>query len=746
MDQHQLEIIQAHSLGIYLDAIRDSLHKVARTPTDLDLISTEVLQVITLDLLPTLQSHPLSRQLPSKTGRGTLRTDLLRLEVSFESGELGFRRLRPLFHAVFTNGPDVDIWQQVYNAVATAESTPPRKPAASFEQTPRVFKTSSVVNSSERRIDIDKPLRDELGVMYVDVPNFYEAFFGDITDLETRSTEIFQNCTEGEQPLFRDAWTWWPENANEADVLTWLAGLVEQLKHYAREYEEINRRIVTKPYTPVEGSVAQRKLDVGFADVPKSDQDQRYHWSQILVPGELKSNPKEDTPSQARLNVARYVKEVFIAQPTRRFVLAFTLCGTWMRLWEFDRLGGIASTNSSFGLDPTIITTTDQQYIEVKQHGKTERFIIDKCIRGAQGIIGRAITCWKAHFDSDKSLVFVIKDSWQYPERDEGDLLKEATEQGVINVARYYHHETVRIGDKDDNIQANVRKGLDITKASNYNQVYPAVSTQSRASSTGSKRSASQLGAPLPPSKRFYSGSESPTKPRSPVLPNRIHRRIILRDYGQPIYKASSRVALLRALEGCVGGHESLYNAGLLHRDISINNLMINEDEPDLSRSSFLIDLDLAIRFDRTQSSGAHGITGTRAFIAIGVLLGDEHSFMDDLESFFWVLFWICIHCDGYSRGRSIAMFDKWNWMDAEELASQKLGRVSDEDVFHRTVSQHFTRHYQVLIPWVDKLRRTVFPNGGRWREENETLYSQMREILRKAQADPLVAAIDESE
>jgi len=34
---------------------------------------------------------------------------------------------------------------------------------------------------------------------------------------------------------------------------------------------------------------------------------------------------------------------VFAAQDSRRFVLGFTLCGSLMRLWEFDRLWGIAS-------------------------------------------------------------------------------------------------------------------------------------------------------------------------------------------------------------------------------------------------------------------------------------------------------------------------------------------------------------------------------------------------------------------
>jgi hypothetical protein len=69
------------------------------------------------------------------------------------------------------------------------------------------------------------------------------------------------------------------------------------------------------------------------------------------------------------------------------------------------------------------------------------------------------------------------------------------------------------------------------------------------------------------------------------------------------------------------------------------------------------------VRSDRVCHSigalGAKGKTGTRAFIAIGALLGKQHSFIHDLESFFWVLFWICIHCDGPVEGTVIGQFDK---------------------------------------------------------------------------------------
>ena len=38
----------------------------------------------------------------------------------------------------------------------------------------------------------------------------------------------------------------------------------------------------------------------------------------------------------------------------------------------------------------------------------------------------------------------------------------------MVNIARYYHHKTVYIGGKEDNIYNNIRKGLDIIKITNY--------------------------------------------------------------------------------------------------------------------------------------------------------------------------------------------------------------------------------------------------------------------------------------
>jgi hypothetical protein len=181
---------------------------------------------------------------------------------------------------------------------------------------------------------------------------------------------------------------------------------------------------------------------------------------------------------------------------------------------------------------------------------------------------------------------------------------------------------------------------------------------------------------------------------------------------------------------------------GIIQSDISIGNLMMNEDEDNPSWPSFLIDLDLAIQEDRDKPSGAPNKTGTRAFMAIGALYGEKHSFMHDLESFFWVLFWICIHYNGPNKeSRIVPQFEKWNYMDTEELAMLKRGMVGHEGYFIKEITERFTSYYQPLVPWVNRLRRVVFPMDKPWEREDQELYSQMKAILERARSSLEVSA-----
>ncbi|KAH6883929.1 serine/threonine-protein kinase Sgk2 [Thelonectria olida] len=780
-DQIRSNLIKDNPIGNSLDGFRASFdsicddRSIARSSRAINQLAQDDLRNLTLPFLFALQSLSVAGLLVSRTSAGTLRNDLLKLIAAVASDDFDFDRVKPLLkEALADKSQDTLIWDLV--STATVESTPPPRPIpSSIQQTPWSQKTSGFVNSSEFRQDVDPVLKLELERLYVGLPNFHKTFFGDVPNLDTLSEAVFGRCTEGENPLFQEGWSGWPAGAKESDVLTWFGDLIPKLEAFAGDRistPAARRKLLAQPRTPLGGSTGKRSMDIGFvnSDItynPDSE-DSRYRWSHILVAGELKSNPKADKASIAWIDLATYAREVLAAKDTRRFVLGFTLCGSLMRVWEFDRLGGIASeqfdinkkdgglqfvttilgflwmNEDGLGFDPTIITSDGERYIEIERDGQTQRIIIDEVMKRAPCIAGRATTCWKAHCKEDPQTPLVIKDSWQYTDQDEeGILVQEATENGVVNVARYYHHETVRVRGADDDVRSNVRKGLDITKATNYRPGRPvlpssasasSVSHKGRSSSAGVKRPSSDIDAALPLSKR--SRSASPTKASVEALSNRVHRRVILRDYGNPIYKASSCVALLAALEGCIEGHESLHNAGLLHRDISINNLMINEDDKNPSRRAFLIDLDLAIKVQREGTSGAKGKTGTRAFMAIGALLGEQHSFMHDLESFFWVIFWICSHYNGPNESRVVSRFEKWNYVDTAELASSKKGVIDDEGDFLQIMDEYFITYFRDLMPWINRIRRKVFPNGERWKKSNPKLYSEMKEILREAGKD----------
>ncbi|KAH6635429.1 hypothetical protein B0J18DRAFT_47465 [Chaetomium sp. MPI-SDFR-AT-0129] len=776
-DQAQSEVIGQNPIGNGLEAFRNSYALVCNdrrlpfTPESFDQIHDQDLNTIIYSFLWAAQKLPTADLLPSTTGRGTLQIDLFRLELSLiEADGFDFDGLKPLLKdALAEELDDALVWRRIYDAVNEFAPLPRRTGSSSIQQTPWLQHTSSFPDSSEYRQYLDNILEHELGPIHVDIPRFRQSFFGGVAGLEAASKAVFSKCMEGSNPLFTEGWVGWPSDADPGNVLSWFAALSERLARLGAAANHNSSamycRPLARPNKQIQGSTVERKLDVGFVDNPKAGKDSKCHWSRILIPGELKSNPSSNKASKTWLDLGRYVKEVLAAQGGRRFVVGFTLCGSLMRIWEFDRLGGIASESfdinkdglqfvstvlgllwmddEQLGFDPTITTISDgRRVLTIQRNGQAERLILDKLMKRVRCIAGRGTTCWMGHREGEPKTRFVIKDAWQDVERDEeGQLLKEAADKGVVNVVRYYHHETVFARGEIDDIQHNIRRGLDVLEPTNdplassevlLKVSVPGASREGPTNTIGLKRLFTQTNTTaLPPNKR--SCLASPTKANSSMRSNRTHTRIILRDCGKPIYKASSPSALLAALQGCIGGHESLHKAGILHRDISINNLLINEHvNENPSWDAFLIDLDLAVREDPDGTPETKRNAGTRAFMAIGALRGEQHSFMHDLESFFWVLFWICIHYNGPGNAKVVAEFDRWNYMDTGELTMLKEGIVSD-GVFEETAERFFTEYYWPLFPCVNELRRTVFPGGGRWKRKDEGLYMRMRNVLEKA-------------
>jgi serine/threonine protein kinase len=116
--------------------------------------------------------------------------------------------------------------------------------------------------------------------------------------------------------------------------------------------------------------------------------------------------------------------------------------------------------------------------------------------------------------------------------------------------------------------------------------------------------------------------------------------------------------------------HDLFEKAGILHRDISVGNLMVNASNP---QEGVLIDFDLAVRVDNNgdpMDGDDLPPAGTLVFRAGDLVTKDipkKAYYRHDLESFFFVLMWIEAH---YKNGRlmpepdtrfiNLDFFDSW--------------------------------------------------------------------------------------
>jgi serine/threonine protein kinase len=172
---------------------------------------------------------------------------------------------------------------------------------------------------------------------------------------------------------------------------------------------------------------------------------------------------------------------------------------------------------------------------------------------------------------------------------------------------------------------------------------------------------------------------------------------------------------LLVALRDAIKAHRSLLNkAKILHRDISENNIIITDPKKAGGFTGMLIDLDLAI-VDGERTGGRH-TTGTMEFMAIDVLRGVEHTYRHDLESFFYVLLWICarrtwereFHCRRKDRPADSVLGDWYGDTNNKKVAGNKQGSMHADGF--KSILEEFAPAFDHVKPLCRKLRSILFP------------------------------------
>ncbi|KAI5860683.1 hypothetical protein GGS23DRAFT_606720 [Durotheca rogersii] len=145
-------------------------------------------------------------------------------------------------------------------------------------------------------------------------------------------------------------------------------------------------------------------------------------------------------------------------------------------------------------------------------------------------------------------------------------------------------------------------------------------------------------------------------------------------------------------MRNAIKAHQSLYAiGGVLHRDISPNNVIVTEPETADGFEDMLIDQDLAEVRDNGLSGAEHR-TGTIPLMAIEVLRKASHTCRHYPESFFYVLLW------------EIGTF--------EEIADTKVGNMTENGL--KVIMRHFPRSLDAIKPLCLRIGNILFPIENR--------------------------------
>ncbi|KAJ7497662.1 hypothetical protein FB451DRAFT_1550478 [Mycena latifolia] len=150
------------------------------------------------------------------------------------------------------------------------------------------------------------------------------------------------------------------------------------------------------------------------------------------------------------------------------------------------------------------------------------------------------------------------------------------------------------------------------------------------------------------------------------TLQDRCHYRTVSKDVGFALDKYLDTKTLVQAMRDAINGHRFALEAGVLHRDVSVGNILIGESDlvgfvHDWDYSEFtpagwerfrklfpqakVTDLDKSLK----------DMTGTYPFLAIDLLQARRvgspciHECKHDLESFYYILIWILLRYADHS-------------------------------------------------------------------------------------------------
>ncbi|PVH92748.1 serine/threonine-protein kinase Sgk2 [Periconia macrospinosa] len=730
LNKEQIRIIAENPLGDSLNSVRVALRDCG------DALSEGVVA----RLLGTLVTSPVALDLPASDaapdGNGYVAEKLLSLRRKVKEGTIKLDQFRHLVHHVIDKSPDIQIWEDVLNIIDTLSApTPPSSSIApTFRGTP-IKSSSSRLADSETRDIIEGELFEEIkNCTFRNVGGFWDKFF------DPRSWRKEQNAMLKRILTAHDGkrWTSFPTVPDEKPVWDWLRSLEERFLHDAPY-----KFYTTRTANQFEERKGQMDL---FLQRPAAEASDTFWYKHVFVVGEQKKSYDTSRFKADFLQLTRYVRSVFADQPTRRYVHAFSLCASKMELWVFDRSGPYSSgsfdihdepdklaralvgyttmDDNMMGLDTFVERQDGHRYVTLDDaSGKETRLQLDKAMVRQKAIVCRGTTCYETQ-DSH-----VAKFSWASDKRKlEVEHLKLAEAMGVEGVARVVAHRQITT-------IAELREGLQFPTAHRFRGEDVHFDDLPRNTNTSSKRKSSsdhtsddasglkrrrstsqksKLATVLNDQLSIGKTKPSLYTPGEDLWENRIYSCLVVSPAGRVISEFRTIEELLESERDAIKVHRSLYVKGkILHRDISSNNIIITDPETANGFKGMLIDLDLAKVRD-SGPSGARHQTGTMQFMAVEVLRKTDHTYRHDLESFFYVLLWMCARqawsngFAGEQKPPKDSLLRKWEIGSFKDIADAKEGHMTVNSL--ERIMSEFPEALNVVKPLCLKIRKILFP------------------------------------
>ncbi|EEQ89759.2 hypothetical protein RJZ56_001748 [Blastomyces dermatitidis] len=456
-----LSIISKHPFNDSLHRLHKYLQESEHYCNDKATDDSEYFQDAISKLLTTLMGERSAFNLRSPASNQDVASELSGIFRRLRSGDFSYEDYRPLVRLILQKASDIDIWKTVFDLiVAVSRCTPlPTVPPTS-QATPLRSTSSSQQGKEQTRELVELRIFDEIKTCTYRVVEGFDAKYFQGKDWEEGFSTIYERVLQRGHDEVED----FPDPPTEEDVLEWLFGLQERFFAETRGYY-YKKTIKKKDLT---GSEAERQLDFLMKRRKNENKDTRHDWKDIHVIGELK---QPDFDKGTLLQMERYVRDVFAAQPTRRFVHSFTLCGSEMELWVTDRSGPYSSgpfdirrdpkrfframigytlmSDEELGLD--VFTTLHDDgcrtvSISDADSGRKQLRLQPKPIAVQSAVVCRGTCCFLANRpgipNSDGESV--VKFSWMSARRrPEVDLLRLAHQRGVKGVAKVIGQGTV---------------------------------------------------------------------------------------------------------------------------------------------------------------------------------------------------------------------------------------------------------------------------------------------------------------